>query len=60
MHARVEAALRNHPELGYQTTSELIKDLLRRWLENQDSSSPLGVHAEREHSESNERAESQE
>lgn len=48
LHARVEAAVRERPELGYQTTSELIKDLLRRWLENQDGAKPAGSQAPEE------------
>ena len=31
-HARVEAYLKAHPELGYKSTSELVKELLRQWM----------------------------
>ncbi len=39
-HARVEEYLEAHPELGYSTASELIRELLRRWLEGQEAERP--------------------
>jgi Arc/MetJ-type ribon-helix-helix transcriptional regulator len=33
LHRRVEGVIQRHPELGYHSTAELVKDLLRRWLE---------------------------
>jgi Arc/MetJ-type ribon-helix-helix transcriptional regulator len=32
LHDRVERLLQAHPEWGYESTAELVKDLLRRWL----------------------------
>ena len=40
-HARVERYLKDHPELGYKNTSELIKELLRGWLREQAVDVPL-------------------
>ena len=31
-HARVERYLKEHPELGYKNTGELVRDLLRAWM----------------------------
>lgn len=36
LHERVESVIRHHPELGYHSTAELVKDLLRRWLEDHE------------------------
>lgn len=34
-HERIEAYLKEHPELGYKNTSELVKELLRTWMRGQ-------------------------